>query len=129
MPGANVKAFKEMPLPLRQQLMIVFEEATKFTRLWHKNSFPNPRCNKHCAGHLNTKLGFPSSTSLFEFVDIFSRNTILPKHCDVKNCHREGYNECSVYTYYTTIEGDPFKVSIIMTTRTTVGCAFEKSES
>jgi len=129
MPGVNVKAFLRMPLLLRQQLMVIFEEATKFTGVWHKDSFSDPRRNNHCAAYLNSKLGFPKSTSLFEFFDFFiSRNTILPKHCDEKNCHRPGYNECCVYSYFTEVDGDQYKVSIVMTTRTTVGCAFDRAK-
>ena len=110
--------------------MIIFEEATTFTHLWHKDSLSNPARNKQCAGYLNSKMGFPLTTSLFEYFDLFiSRNTILPKHCDVKNCHRPGYSMCCVYSYYTQIGRDEYKVSIIMTTWTTVGCAFEKSNN
>jgi hypothetical protein len=129
MPGVNIKAFKNMPLKLRHQLLIIFEEATRFTSLWHKDSFPDEQRNKHCAGYLNGQMGFPQSTSLFEFFDIFlSRNTTLPKHCDVKNCHRPGYNECCVYSFNTCLSGEQYKISIIMTTRTTVGCAFDKTK-
>ena len=129
MPGVNVKAFLQMPISLRQQLMVLFEESTSFTRVWHKDSFSDPRRNKHCAGYLNSLLGFPRSTSLFEFVDvIISLNTILTKHCDEKDCHRPGYNESCVYSYYIEIEGYRYKVSIVMTTRTTVGCAFDKAK-
>ena len=36
-------------------------------------------------------MGFPKSTSLFEFFDvIMTRNTTLQKHTDPKNDHRKG---------------------------------------
>ena len=85
MPGVNVNAFLRMSLLLRQQLMVLFEEATKFTRVWHKDSFSDPRRNNHCAGYLNSKLGFPKSTSLFEFFIFsflgtpYSQNTAMKK--------------------------------------------------
>ena len=128
MPGMNVTAFIQTPAHIQKQLMHLFEASTKFTCTWHKDSFSNPKRNKECAGYLNCKLGFPQSTSLFEFIDmVISRNTILLKHVDTKNCHRPGYNICCVYSYYTQLLGDEYKVSIIMTTRTTIGCAFEKA--
>ena len=128
MPGVNVKAFKQMPYKLQQQLIAILEEATHFTCLWHKDAFLDKSRNKHCAGHLNSKMGFPHSSSLFEFVDLFlSRNTTVRKHCDVKNCHRPGYNECTIYSYYVVLGTDTHKVSVIMATRTTIGCAFARS--
>ena len=128
MSGANVKAFKQLPYDLQQQLIVILEESTRFTSLWHKDAFSDKSRNKHCAGYLNSKMGFPHSTSLFEFVDLFlSRNTTVRKHCDVKNCHRLGHNECSIYSYHVFLGSDQYKVSIIMTTRTTIGCAFARS--
>ena len=128
MPGMNVTAFTHTPAHIKNQLMLLFEASTNFTCTWHKDSFSNAERNKQCAGYLNSKLGFPQSKSLFEYFDIvISRNTILQKHCDVKNCHRPGYSLCCVYSYFTQFCGDEYKVSIIMTTRTTVGSAFEKA--
>ena len=130
MPRTNVKAFTQMPEPIKNQIMILFEASTKFTCTWHKYSFPNPERNTQCVGYLNSKLGFSQSKSLFEYFDIvISRNTILRKHCDVKNCHRPGYSIYCVYSYYTHFGGDEYKVYIIMTARTTVGSAFEKANN
>ncbi len=73
-------------------------------------------------------MGFPQSTSLFEFFDvIMTRNTTLQKHTDPKNDHRKGYNVCTVYSYVVNLDGVDYKVSIIMTTRTTVGSACDKA--
>ena len=128
MPGVNVKQFSRMPTPLKEQTMILFELATKFTSLWNKDSFPNKSRNHLCAGHLNQAMGHPQSASLFEYFDIVvSRNAVLRKHCDVKNDHRKGYNVCCVYSYFQFVCGLEYKISIIMTTRTTLGCAFEKT--
>ena len=127
MPGANTALFNTLPFKSKEQLVILFEKATKFCLLWNKESFPDHERNLRCAGYLNSQMGFPSSKSLFEFFDIvISRNKVLKKHIDVKNCHRPGYNICCVYSYYTTVNEEEYKVSIIMTTRTTVGSAFTK---
>ena len=128
MPGANTKSFDKLPRKSKEQLMILFECASQFTLRWNKESFPNQERNTLCAGYLNSQLGFPTSKSLFEYYDIvLSHNTILRKHCDVKNCHRSGYNICCVYSYYVEVNGEEYKVSIIMTSRTTVGSALNKA--
>ena len=72
-------------------------------------------------------MGFELATMQFEYYDIvITRNTVLPKHIDQKNDHRVGYNFCAVYSYYHIIDGLEYKVSIIMTTRTTLGSALTK---
>ena len=125
-PGANVKDFLNMPQDLQDQLVLIFEASTLFTRTWLKDSFTNSFRNEQCAGTLNNAMGYPTSSSLFEYFEIVvTRNTILKKHCDAKNDHREGYNICTVYSYYTTIDDKEVKVSIIMTSRSTVGSAVD----
>lgn len=127
-PGVNVESFESIPTAIKNQLNILFQDCTLFTRSWIKESFPNEARNSQCAGHLNAKMGFPSSTSLFEYFDvIICRNTILRKHMDKKNDHRKGYNICTVYSYYVLLHGEEYKISIIMTTRTTVGSACDKA--
>ena len=124
-PGANVEPFLLLPSSLKDRLSILFNNSTAFTQLCLKNSFPNKDRNQNCAGHLNKLMGYPQSTSLFEYYDVvISRNVVLRKHCDSKNDHRPGYNLCSVYSYFTTIDRKEYKVSVIMTTRYTVGSAF-----
>ena len=128
MPGTNTKSFDKLPHKSKEQLMILFQCATQFALLWNKESFPDEERNTLCAGYLNSRLGFPTSKSLFEYYEIvLSRNTILRKHCDVKNCHRPGYNICCVYSYYVEVNEEEYKVSIIMTSRTTVGSALNKA--
>ena len=128
MPSINTKSFTKLPPKSKEQLMILFEAATQFTLQWYKNSFPDHERNIRCAGYLNSQMGFPGSKSLFEFYDmVISRNTVLQKHCDVKNCHHPGYNICCVYSYYVHVGGEEYKVSIIMTTRTTIRSAFNKA--
>ena len=128
MPGANVGHFMCMPSNLRKMMHILFETATKITKKWHKDSFANAERNQTCAGLLNSAMGYPTSHALFEYYEIVvTRNTILRKHCDQKNDHRRGYNLCCVYSFYAIHEKEEYKVSIIMTTRTTIGAALEKS--
>jgi hypothetical protein len=128
MPGINTKSFDKFSPKTKAQLMILFEAATQFTSKWYEDSFSDHERNIRCAGYLNSQMGFPGSRSLFEyFMMVISRNTVLSKHCDVKNCHRPGYNICCVYSYYVHVGGQEYKVSIIMTTRTTVGSAFNKA--
>ena len=127
-PGVNVKSFESIPPALKNQLNILFQDSTLFTKSWIKESFPNAARNAKCAGHLNAKMGFPKSTSLFEYFDvIICRNTVLRKHMDEKNDHRKGYNICTVYSYCVMLNGEEYKISIIMTTRTTVGSACDKA--
>ena len=127
-PGVNIKAFMSIPTTLKKQLMILFENSTKFTMSWIKDSFQNKSRNTKCAGYINAEMGFPKSISLFEFFDVvITRNTTLQKHTDHKNDHRKGYNICTVYSYVATLNGVAYKVSIVMTTRTTVGSACDKA--
>ena len=125
MPFLRTKPFTNLPQSIKAQLMILFSAASKFTQYHHTDTFSNPDRNKHCAGYLNSSMGYPKSNSLFEFFDIVVfRNTILRKHCDHRNCHRLGYNYCCVYSFFPTVNNIEYRVSVIMTTRTTVGCAF-----
>ena len=89
MPGINTKSFDKFSPKMKAQLMILFEAATQFTSKWYEDSFSDHERNIRCAGYLNSQMGFPGSRSLFEyFMMVISRNTVLSKHCDVKNCHR-----------------------------------------
>ena len=65
--------------------MTVIECCQQFLLSHHENAFSNPTRNQHCAGRLNSLLGFPKSRALFEYYDIIlSRNMILGKHGDKK---------------------------------------------
>ena len=78
---------------------------------------------------MNTQLGFPLSTNQFEFVDIVvSRNTVLMKHIDHKNDHRKDYNQCVVYSFHQIVDVIAYKVSVIMTSRSTVGAALDSTK-
>ena len=128
LPSLNVQDWEDMPPSISNPLMLLFNSASQFTRTWLKDTFVDTERNESCAGLLNNALGFPNSTSCFEYFDIVvTRNTILRKHCDEKNDHRNGYNICTVYSFYTVVERREVKVSIIMTTHTTVGSAIEKA--
>ena len=72
-------------------------------------------------------MGFESSSSLFEYIHIvIAKNTVLNEHVDHKNDHRPGYNFCSVYSFFHVKDNDEYRISLIMTTRTTIGAAVEK---
>ncbi len=71
---------------------------------------------------------FPQSSSKFEYVNIvLSHNTNIKDHIDWKNNHRTGYDICIVYSAYLTICSVEYRLSIIMTTRYTVGAALGKA--
>eukprot|EP00980_Cylindrotheca_fusiformis_P023778 scaffold10972_cov59-Cylindrotheca_fusiformis.AAC.1 len=57
----------------------------------------------------------------WEYIDITVKNSAdLPRHMDYMNDSRVGYNHCAVYSFII----DEYRVSIIMTTRCSVGsCA------
>ena len=127
MPSLNVKSFTSMSRSLKRQLMTVIESSQVFVEQHYKDSFPDHRRNTLFAGRLNSALGFPRSRAKFEYYDIvLSRNTILRKHIDHKNDHRDGYNHCVVYSFFQEIDGVEYRVSIVMTTRSTVGCPYDK---
>ena len=92
------------------------------------NVFPNNIRTKVFAKRLNNALGFPHSRAKFEYYDIvLSCNLVLLKHLDTKSDHRKGYTICVVYSFYQVIECVQYKISIIMTTRNTVGCALDNA--
>ena len=120
-PPVNVKLFQSIPSALKDQLTIPFQDSTHFTKSWIKDSFPNNVRNATCAGYLNSLMGYSKLTSLFEYFDvILCRNTITRKHCDLKNNHRKEYNICTDYNFVM-LNWEEYKVSVIMTTRYTVG--------
>ena len=130
MPTLSINQFTILPKQLQEQLVQVFEAAQSFVESHYHNPFPNELRTKQCSKRLNIAMGYPYGRFKFEYFDIvLSRNTILPKHIDSKNDHREGYNICAVYSFYQVIEGLEYRVSIIMTTRTTLGAAMKKATS
>ena len=126
MPTLNVKSFNLMSPYLRIQLMTVIESGQQFVSQHFKSSFSNSGRNSMFAGRLNKAMGFPRSIAKFEYYDIvLSRNTILTKHVDHKNDHRIGYNYCVVFSFFHTIDNVEYRVSIVMTTRSTAGCRYD----
>ena len=128
MPTLSSNQFTILPKQLQQQLVKVFEAAQFFVESKYPNPFPNQLRTEQCSNRLKEAMGFPHAQFKFEYFDIvLSRNTILPKHIDSKNDHRVGYDICAVYSFYQVIEGLEYRVSIIMTTRTTLGAAMLKA--
>ena len=126
MPTCDLDQFWDMPMELRSRLMILFEASTQFVRREDPNAYNNDKRNRIFSSRMNRLMGFPGSKSMFEYIDIvLSCNTILRKHIDEKNDHRDGYNHCAVYSFFFILHGLEFKVSIVMTMRTTVGAACE----
>lgn len=128
MPTLSVHSFIEMSTSLKDQFMKCVESCQVFVNKHFHNSFPDANRNHQCAGRLNSAIGYPNSKAKFEYYDIIlSRNTILRRHCDTKNDHRPGYNHCVVYSFFHSIDGRQYRVSIVMTTRSTIGCAYENA--
>ena len=89
---------------------------------------PKRNIRKQCSTKLNDEMGFPKATMEFEYYDIvITRNVKLPKHIDQSNDHRDGYNYCVVYSFFHVVKNEEYKLSIIMTSRLTVGAAIDKS--
>ena len=128
MPTIQYRTFTSLPCSLQQQLFKVFESAQIFVEGQLTNPFPNKLRSNLCVKKLNTALGFPFSPSKFEYFDIvLSQNSVLLKHIDCKNNSRPGDNFCAVYSFYQVLLGLEYKVSIIMTTHSTVGAALERA--
>ena len=128
MPTIQYRPFIDLSPSLKPQLFKVFESVQNIVDSQLTNPFPNKVRTKLCLKRLNKALGFPLSCSKFEYFDIvLYRNTILPKHTDSKNDHRAGYNFCAVYSFYQLIDDLEYKVSVIMTTCTSLGAALEES--
>ena len=117
-----------VPISLQQQLVNFFEAAQIFVESHLLNSFPNEIRTRYGSKHLKRIIVFPHALFKFEYVDIVSSlNTVPPKHIHSKNDNRQGYNHCTVYSSYQVVDELEYKVSIIMTTRLTVGAAFAKA--
>jgi hypothetical protein len=127
MPTLEVGPFKSLPPSMQSQLITIIEHCQEFLLKQYPDAFPSNFRNENCSRRLNEALGFPRSKALFEYYDIvLSRNAILSKHIDTKNDHRVGYDHCIVYSFYTSIDGLEYKVSIIMCTRCTIGCPVDR---
>ena len=130
MPTLNVTPFLHISKSLQRQIISVMETATSIARSEDHASFSHPIRTKLFAKIFNNAMGFGSSSSLFEYIQIvISKNTVLNEHIDHKNDHRSGYNFCSVYSFYHVKDNEEYRISLIMTTRTTIGAALEKLKS
>ena len=128
MPTIQHMIFTNLPDSLKPQIMKPFESAQLFVDKCIPNAFPITARTNECSKRLNAVLGISNSKSKFEQFDIvLSRNTVLPKHIDSKNDNRAGYNLCTVYSFCQEIVGMEYKVSVIMTTHSSVGVAFDKA--
>ena len=124
MPTIEFRHFTYLPKSLQYQLFQVFESGQLFAEASMHNMFSNNVRTNVFAKRLHTALRFPHSRSKFEYYDIvLSCNLVLMKHIDTKNDHRKRYNICVVYSFYQFIACVQYKISMIMTTRNTVGCA------
>ena len=127
MPTLNVAPFLQITKSLQRQIIAVMETATSLVLSEDKASFTNPLRTKLFAKIFNNAMGFESSSSLFEYIQIVvAKNTVLNEHVDHKNDHRSGYNFCSVYSFYHVKDNEEYRISLIMTTRTTIGAALKK---
>ena len=128
MPTISVQDFIELKFVLKDSLVQLFTLADEFLQRNIPEMCSNPTRIKFIE-KLNTELGHPNAKMRFEYYDIaLFRNMGLPKHIDQKNDHRKGYNHCVVYTFYHFLEGYEYKISIIMTTRCTIGAVHDSTD-
>ena len=86
MPTLSVDGFKQIPDPIQQQLVEVFDCTQKYTECRYPNYFTNDNRTRLFARRLNRKICFSHLSSKFEhFHLVLSRNTILQKHIDTRN--------------------------------------------
>ena len=124
MPTIDTKDWENMPPSLSNDLFKLMEQATKFCQWVNPAAFTDEDRTQIATNVLNARLGHPGAgvTSRFEFVHVvLTLNTKLNKHIDMLNDHRPGYNHCVVYSFYESIDDVTYRVSIVMTTRYTVG--------
>ena len=127
MPTISYEPFLKMPIMVRKELRNIFECATQVLKIKMPTMLPKHNVRKACAMKLNAAMGLPSASMEFEYYDIvLTRNVVLPKHIDRSNDHRKGYNYCVVYSFFHIINHLEYKVSIIMTSRVSVGAALAK---
>lgn len=127
-PNLNVKAFLDLPRALRKKLYVIFSESAKMVKEEFPDAFNDEGRKSIFAKLMREKLECDKKDPDFpwEYVDILvTCDTKLSRHMDYKNDHRKGYEHCCVYSYVRTVKGVVYKVSIIMTTRATVGSAME----
>ena len=130
MPTLDTKPFTNMPKHVQSGIIVVLEHATKYAYSTNTNAFSHSTRNDLFSKTMNASMGYVQSTSKFEYVHIvLSHNKKLKDHIDWKNDHRHGYNLCIVLSSLINIDSKSFRLSIIMTTRTTIGAALDNAYS
>lgn len=128
-PSLKAESFMTMNQSLRKKLYWVLSLAAEEVKREHPGAFGDDLRQEIFGGLMREALGCEENDPHFpwEYIDILvTCDTALARHCDHLNDWRPGYNHTSVYSYHRTVEGAEYKVSIIMTTRKSVGRAVER---
>ena len=128
-PSLKCEGLKTMSRALRKKLYWVFHLVAEMVKKEHPGAFWDEMRQKIFGGMMREELGCDDDDPVFpwEYFDVLvTCDTALSRHCDHLNDWRKGYNHTSVYSYHRTVEGAEYKVSIIMTTRRSVGRAMER---
>lgn len=79
---------------------------------------------------MKAELGIPYGEEYvfpWEYIDIVvTCETGLCRHADHSNDGRDGYRHCAVYSFFRSVDNVEYKVSVIMTTRKSVGGAMKR---
>ena len=130
MPSFRSKDFLAMPKNLRDQLCKLLCIASEEVKKVWPGSFHDKMRNEIFGNKMRKELGIKEGIKCefpWEYVDILvTCETGLSRHCDYLNDRRDGYRHCSIYSFWRTVDGVEYKVSIIMTTRTSIGKAMER---
>ena len=107
--------------------MTVIEQSHQFLIEQFKGAYTDQLRDTNCSSRLNNVLGFPKSNAKFEYYDVvLSSNLKLTSHIDSKNDHRPDFNHCVIYSFFAILDKVEYKVSIVMTSRYTIGAPIDK---
>ena len=128
-PTISTRSFHK--LPDRAQILVkdvAVLGRNMIQRYYKGEAFGDKKRNRFFFGCLNKEMGWSVRQSPFEYYDIqiTSSDVKLHRHMDYKNDGRAGYNHTCVYSFFRTIAGVEYKVSIVMTTRNSAGSAMER---
>jgi len=128
-PTISTRSFHK--LPDRAQILVkdvAVLGRNMIQRYYKGEAFGDKKRNRFFSGCLNKEMGWSVRQSPFEYYDIqiTSSDVKLHRHMDYKNDGRAGYNHTCVYSFFRTIAGVEYKVSIVMTTRNSAGSAMER---
>ena len=124
MPSYNVYDFLDMDEDLRYNIIKFAEGGQRFLCDNYRSAMRDLNRISHCVKRLNEAMGFPQSTSRFEYFDVvLTRNALLKKHMDYKNDYRHGYDHCVVYSFFC----GTYRIAVIMTTRRDIGAALDRA--